>query len=85
VIRIGDAHADGPGNQGRVNRITVERVRAAVALIVESERQRRRAEGLMHCWQLTRADLDEAARVLGTPLVSDEEWNAIQDGRGHSY
>ncbi|GAA3799941.1 hypothetical protein GCM10022226_19300 [Sphaerisporangium flaviroseum] len=65
-----------------MNRITVERVRAAVALIVQSERQRRLAEGLIHGWRLTRADLDEAARSLGTPVMSDEEWNAIQDGRG---
>jgi hypothetical protein len=66
-----------------VNRQTIDRLRAAVALIVESERQRRCAEGLMHCWRLSRVDLDEAARALGTPPISDEEWNAIQDGRGH--
>lgn len=66
-----------------MNRTTVERVREAVSMIVQSERQRRRAEGLMHGWALSRADLDEAARALGTPPVSDEEWNAIQDGRGH--
>ncbi|MEV7968805.1 hypothetical protein AB0O34_22880 [Sphaerisporangium sp. NPDC088356] len=62
--------------------MTVERVRAAVTLIMESESRRRRAEGLIHGWQLTREDLDEAAHALGTPPVTDEEWNAIQDGRG---
>ncbi|MFC4585441.1 hypothetical protein [Sphaerisporangium corydalis] len=82
MIRVNGAHKDGP-DRCRVNRTTVARVRAAVAVIVESERQRRRAEGLMHCWHLSRADLDEAAQALGTPPVSDEEWNAIQDGRGH--
>ncbi|MEO3814117.1 hypothetical protein ABGB17_34400 [Sphaerisporangium sp. B11E5] len=73
---------DGLRERGRVNRGSVRRVRAAMALIVASERQRRRAECLMHCWRLNRAGLDEAARALGTPPVSDEEWNAIQDGRG---
>jgi hypothetical protein len=65
-----------------MNHRIMERVRAAMTLIVASERQRRRAENLMHCWRLNRADLDDAARSLGTPPVSDEEWNAIQDGRG---
>ncbi|MDH2424037.1 hypothetical protein [Sphaerisporangium sp. TRM90804] len=76
------ARQGGPHDRHRVNRSTVERVRAALALIVASEHQRRRAEGLMHCWRLNRAGLDEAARALGTPPVSDAEWFAIQDGRG---
>ncbi|MFC6086059.1 hypothetical protein [Sphaerisporangium aureirubrum] len=79
----GEAGAVGElGERCRVNRGIMERVRAAMALIVASERQRRRAERLMHCWRLNRADLDEAARSLGTPPMSDEEWHAIQDGRG---
>ncbi|WP_214416539.1 hypothetical protein [Sphaerisporangium fuscum] len=82
-MRAGGIRAEGPEDGHRVNRATVERVRIAVAFIVESERRRRRAEGLMHSWHLSRADLDEAARALGTPPVSDEEWNAILDGRGH--
>lgn len=79
---------DDPGDLGglrervRVNRGTVSRVRAAMALIVASERQRRRAESLMHGWRLNRAGLDEAARALGTTPLSDEEWYAIEDGRG---
>ncbi|WP_405147023.1 hypothetical protein OG589_06320 [Sphaerisporangium sp. NBC_01403] len=82
MIVSGGAYADEPRDRRRVNRTTVERVRAAVALIMESESRRRRAEGLMHCWGLSREDLDEAARALGTPPVTDEEWNAVQDGRG---
>ena len=79
---------DVPGDSGglrervRVNRGSVNRVRAAMVVIVASERQRRRAESLMHGWRLNRAGLDEAARALGTTPLSDEEWCAIEDGRG---
>ncbi|MEO3811230.1 hypothetical protein ABGB17_19735 [Sphaerisporangium sp. B11E5] len=73
---------DPPEDQRQANPDTVKRVRSAVADIVETERRRHRAEGLVHSWDLNREDLDKAAVSLGIPPVSDEEWGTILAARG---
>ncbi|GII78587.1 hypothetical protein Sru01_35690 [Sphaerisporangium rufum] len=74
--------ASTPRDPARAGHPAVRRLRAAVEAVMESERRRRRAEAMMHSWRLSRADLDLAARALGAPPISDEEWIAVQDGRG---
>lgn len=59
---------------------TVARVKAALAEIVERERQR--SQGLISGDRLTREGLDVATQSLGIPTVSDEEWHQL---RGHGF
>ncbi|GAA3791804.1 hypothetical protein GCM10022226_08500 [Sphaerisporangium flaviroseum] len=70
--------ADLPDDQRHANHETTKRVLAAVADILESERRRCQAAGLIQSWQLSRADLDRAAASLGLPPISDEECSATQ-------
>ncbi|WP_214416695.1 hypothetical protein [Sphaerisporangium fuscum] len=76
---------DVPQDQRQANPETVKRVRSAVAQIVENERRRRHAEGLMRAWDLDRDGLDKAAVSLGIPPVSDEEWTVIQAARRSTH
>jgi hypothetical protein len=69
--------ADLPDDQRQANPETTKRVLAAVADILESERRRCQAAGLIQLWQLSRGDLDRAAASLGLPPISDEEWSVI--------
>ncbi len=73
--------ADLPDEQRHANLNTVRRARLAVAFLVESQRQRRQAEGLIHSWGLDREALDKAAASLAIPPMSDEEWQAIEETR----
>ncbi|MEV7967636.1 hypothetical protein AB0O34_16855 [Sphaerisporangium sp. NPDC088356] len=67
-----------PEDQRHANLETVRRVRKVVAGLVETERRRRRAEGVIVSWDLDRDELDEAAAALGIPPLRDEEWEAIR-------
>ncbi|MBB5130567.1 hypothetical protein HNP84_000255 [Thermocatellispora tengchongensis] len=67
--------------QIRATRETVARVGAALAVIVAREGDKQ-AVDVVRRWDLSRPGLDEAARSLGIPPVSDEEWEIIKDRRG---
>jgi hypothetical protein len=69
-----------PADQRRANLETVRRVRGVVADLVEAERRRRAAEGLITSWDLGREELDEAAGTLGVPPLEAEESDAPHDG-----
>lgn len=59
---------------------TIARVKAALADIVARECQQSR--GLISRGYLSREGLDAAAKSLGMPPVSDDEWQLIQVVRG---